>query len=115
VLHTGNTAQLQGQTLLQTKRLENSFQANGLKKQTGLAFLLSNKIGFQPKVSKEMEKNIPTHQKKNPPRGTLNSEYLYPECKGTHICKRNVTEAQNTYCTSHNYSGRFQHPTITNG
>ena len=29
---------------------------------------------------------------KNPPRGTLNSEHTCSKCKGTHICKRNITE-----------------------
>jgi hypothetical protein len=29
------------------------FQANGLKKQAGVAILISNKIYFQPKVNKK--------------------------------------------------------------
>jgi hypothetical protein len=31
------------------------FQANGLKKQAGVAILISNKIGFQPKLSKQQD------------------------------------------------------------
>ena len=34
---------------------------------------------------------------KNPPRGSLNSEHVFPKFKGTHMHKRNVTIAQNTH------------------
>jgi hypothetical protein len=42
LLHTGNTSQQQKQTLPQSKRLEKkkAFQANGLKKQSGVAILI---------------------------------------------------------------------------
>jgi hypothetical protein len=33
--------------------MEKNFQANGPKKQAGVAILISNKIDFQPKVIKE--------------------------------------------------------------
>ena len=52
MLHTGNPPQGQRQTLPQTKRLENIFQASSPKKQVGAAILMSNKIDFQPKVIK---------------------------------------------------------------
>ena len=35
--------------------------------------------------------------------------------QGIHIHKRNFTKAQSTHCTSHNNSGRLQHPTFING
>jgi hypothetical protein len=35
--------------------MENNFQANGLKKQAGVAILISSKIYFQPKVIKKDE------------------------------------------------------------
>jgi hypothetical protein len=40
------------QTLSQCKRIKkkNSFQANGPKKQAGVAILISKEINFQPKV-----------------------------------------------------------------
>jgi exonuclease III len=38
---------------LRVKGWKTIFQANGLKKQAGIAFLLSNKIDFQPKVIKK--------------------------------------------------------------
>jgi hypothetical protein len=33
------------------------FQANGLKKQAGVAILISNKIDFQPKVTKKTRRD----------------------------------------------------------
>jgi exonuclease III len=53
LLHTGNPPQGQRQTLPQSKRLDNIFQENGLKKQAGVTILISNKIDFQPKVIKK--------------------------------------------------------------
>jgi hypothetical protein len=50
LFHTGNPPQGQRQTLPQIKRLENSFPKNGLRKQAGVAILISNRIDFQPKV-----------------------------------------------------------------
>ena len=41
------------ETLPQNERLENNFQANAMKKQAGVAILISNKIVFQPKVIKK--------------------------------------------------------------
>jgi exonuclease III len=38
---------------LRVKAWKTIFQANGLKKQAGVAILISNKIDFQPKVSKK--------------------------------------------------------------
>jgi hypothetical protein len=61
-------------------------QANGLKKQAGVAILISNKINFQPKVIKKRQGGtLHIHQRKNLPRGILNSEYLYSKWKGSHI------------------------------
>jgi predicted SprT family Zn-dependent metalloprotease len=62
------------------------FQANGLKKQAGVAILISDKIDFQPKViKKDKEGHFILIKGKNLPRGTLNSEYLCSKCKGSHI------------------------------
>jgi len=38
---------------LRLKGWKTTFQANGLKKQAGVAILISNKINFQPKVIKK--------------------------------------------------------------
>jgi exonuclease III len=55
LLLTGNPTQGKRQTLPQNERLENNFQANSLKKQAGVAILISNKIDFQSKVIKKKE------------------------------------------------------------
>jgi hypothetical protein len=59
-------------------------QANHLKKQAGVAILISNKVDFQPKVIKKKKKqnrkvNLYS-SKKNFPRRTLNPEHLCPKC-----------------------------------
>jgi hypothetical protein len=78
--------------------VEKIFQADGPKKQIGVAILVSNKIDFQPKViKKRWGKTIHIHQRKNPSRETLNSEYLCPKCKGTHVYKRTITEVQSIH------------------
>jgi exonuclease III len=69
---------------LRMKGWKTIFQANGSKKQTGVAILISNKIDFQPKVMKK-DKEEHFILIKNLPRLTLNSEYLYSKCKGSHI------------------------------
>jgi hypothetical protein len=53
LLHRGNPLQGQRQTLPQSNRLEKIFKANVLKKQAGVAILISNKIEFHPKVIKK--------------------------------------------------------------
>jgi hypothetical protein len=56
LLLAGNPPQGQRQTVPQNNRLENNFKANGLKKEAGIAILLSNKIDFQPKdIKKDKE------------------------------------------------------------
>jgi exonuclease III len=51
-----------------SEMLENNFQANGLKKQAGVAMLISYKIDFQTKVIKKTNKKkqggtVHTHQR----------------------------------------------------
>jgi hypothetical protein len=71
------------------------FQANGPRKQAGVAILISNKIDFQPKVVKSDEEGHFIFMKgKNPPRESLNSEHLHCKCKSTQIYKRNFTKTQ---------------------
>jgi hypothetical protein len=63
------------------------FQANGLKKQAGVAILISNKIDFQPKVIKKDKEGhfILIKGKIFQEELTLNSEYLCSKYKGSHI------------------------------
>jgi hypothetical protein len=69
LLHTGNQPQEQRQTLLRVKGWKTIFQANGSKKQAGVAILISNKIDFQPKViEKDKEEHFIFIKEKNLPR-----------------------------------------------
>jgi hypothetical protein len=59
-------------------------QANGSKKQAGIAILIYNKIEFQAKVIKrDGEGHFIFIKGKNLPRRILSSEHLCPKCKGT--------------------------------
>jgi hypothetical protein len=53
LLLTRNPHQGKRQILPQSVRLKTNFQANGPKKQAGVAIQISNKINFQPKVIKK--------------------------------------------------------------
>ena len=114
MLHTRNLPQGQRQTLSQSKGLK-KIQANGPKKQAGVAILILNKIYFPPKViKKDKEGYFIFKGSKNLPR-TLHSEHVCSKSKDTHIHKRNFTRDQSTHCTSHNNSVRHQLPTFIKG
>jgi hypothetical protein len=71
---------------LRVKHWKTILQANGPKKQAGVAILISNKMDFQPKViKKDKEGHLILIKGKHLPRGTLNSEYLCSKCKGIHV------------------------------
>jgi hypothetical protein len=53
LLLTGNPPQGKRHTYLRVKGWKTIFQANGPKKQAGVAILILNKIDFQPKVIKK--------------------------------------------------------------
>jgi exonuclease III len=48
---------------LRMKDWKTIFQANGLKKQSGVAILISNKIDFQPRSPKKIRGALHTHQR----------------------------------------------------
>jgi hypothetical protein len=77
-------------TTTEAKAWRKDFQANDIRKQAGLAILISNKIDSQPKVIKWDREGLP--KKKNPPGGSLNSEHLCDKYMGTYICKRNFNK-----------------------
>lgn len=69
LLHPRNTPQHQRLALPQGKRLKKIFQANGPKKQAGIAHLISNKIEFKTElIRRDREGSYITPQRKNPPR-----------------------------------------------
>ena len=75
--------------LLQSKRLEKHF----LSKQTQKTnILIPKNYTFNRSYEKKWGRTLHTHQRKNSPRWSLNSENLCPKCKGTHICQRNFTK-----------------------
>jgi hypothetical protein len=82
---------------LRVKGWKTMFQANGPKKQAGVAILKSDKIDFQPKViKKDKEGHFILLKGKNLPR-TFNFEHLCSKCNGIHVNKRNFTKAQSTH------------------
>ena len=78
---------------LRIKVWKKNFQANGPKKQVGVAILIPNKIDFQQNVIKRNTEGHFILKGKNPPRGHLSSEHLCSKCKGTHIHNRNIFKA----------------------
>ena len=69
-------------------------------------------------IKKDKEEHFIWVKGKNLPRRlniSLNSKHLCSKCKGVHFHKRNFSSAQNTECTSHNNSERFQHSILING
>jgi exonuclease III len=63
LLLTGNPSQGKNGQYLRVKGWKTIFQANGLKKQAGVAILICNKIKFQPKVIKKDKKGYFIHIK----------------------------------------------------
>jgi exonuclease III len=99
---------------LRIKGWKTIFQANGSKKQTGVAILISNNVDFQLKVIKKDKDG----------HFILIKGKIYQELSILIICSPNAraptfiketTKAQSRHCTSHNSSGRLQQPTLING
>jgi hypothetical protein len=56
--------------LLQGKKLEKTFQANGPKKQVGVAILVSDKIDFKPKLIRRQGKDTTDSSKEKSTKRT---------------------------------------------
>jgi exonuclease III len=91
------------------------FQANGLKKQAGVAILISNKINFQPKVIKKDKEGHFILVKGKILQEELSILNIYtPNTRAATFIKVTLVKLK-THCTSHNNSGRLQHTTFING
>jgi hypothetical protein len=74
---------------LRVKGWKTIFQANGPKKQAGVAILISDKIEFQPKVIKKDKEGYFIFIK-----GNYQDEYLCSKCKCTQILNGGTPIAQ---------------------
>ena len=68
LLLTGNHLREKERHYLRMKGWKTIFQANGLKKQAGVAILILNKIDFQPKIIKKDEGHFILIKVKNLPK-----------------------------------------------
>jgi hypothetical protein len=82
LLHAGNTLQYQIQSLPQRKPWKTVFQANGSKKQSGVAILMSNKICFQLEVIKKDKEGQFIHIKGKTYQGGHLILNIYPQMQG---------------------------------
>ena len=73
--------------LPQRKSLEIIFQANGPKKQAGVAILISKYVDFQPKVIKKDGEEHYIYIKGKIHQEELIHEHLISKCRTTHLCK----------------------------
>jgi exonuclease III len=100
---------------IRMKNWKTIFQANGLKKQAGVAILISDKIDFQPKVIKKDKKRHFILIKGKILQEELSILNIYaPNTRAVTFIK-DTSKAQSTHCTSHNNSGRLQHTAFTDG
>jgi exonuclease III len=91
------------------------FQENGLKKQAGVAILISNKIDLQHKVIEKDKEGHFILIKVKIFQEELSILNIYvPIARAATFIKETLV-AQSTHCTSHNNSGRLQHTTFING
>ena len=115
MLLTGNPSQGKKQTLPQSERLETIFQANSLKKQAGVAILVSNKINFQLKVIKKDKEGHFIHIKGKILQEELSILNIYaPNARAATLIKDTLVKLK-AHIAPHNNSGRLQHPTLTSG
>jgi hypothetical protein len=87
-LLTGNPPQGKGKTVPQSERLKTIFQANGTKKQAGVAILISNKIDFKPKVTKKTRRGTSYSSKVKSTRTNSQFGIAMFQMQGPHSLKK---------------------------
>ena len=81
------------------------FQANGMKKQAGVAILISDKIDFQPKViKKEKEGHFILIKGKNFQEELSILNIYTPNTRAVTFTKETLVKLKTTHCISHIYN-----------
>jgi exonuclease III len=100
---------------LRVKGWKTIFQANGFKKQAGVAILISRiKMTFSLKLSKKTRGTLYLSKAKIY-QDELSILNIYAPNARACIFIKETTKAQSTNCTAHTNSERLQHPTLING
>jgi hypothetical protein len=86
-----------------------------MKKQAGVAILISNKISFQPRVIKKDKEGHFILIKVKIFQNELFILNIYaPNARASMLIKETLVKLK-VHIALHNNSGRLQHPTVTNG
>ena len=86
-----------------------------MKKQAGVAILISNKIDLQHKVIEKDKEGHFILIKVKIFQEELSILNIYAPNTRTATFIKETSKTQSTHCTSHNNSGGLQHTTFTNG
>ena len=100
---------------LRMKGWKTIFQANGMKKQAGVAILISDKIDFQPKFIKKDKEGHFVLIKGKILQEELSILNIYaPNTRAATFIKETLVKLK-AHIIFHNKSEKLQHPIFTNG